>query len=67
MSTVTVYKKGKRFRVEFSRLPGQSFGPWSFAETIRDLTVSALLEPLQARDLVMDAAVKGSATSQTGR
>lgn len=61
MPTVTVRKKGKRFTLEFSRLPGKSFGPWSFEETIRDLTISALLEPLAARDLVMDAAVHGSA------
>jgi hypothetical protein len=66
MNTVTVYKTGQRFRLEFSQLPGKSFGPWGFAETVRDLTISALLEPLKARDLVMDAFSKGSATSAMG-
>lgn len=62
MDTVTVRKKGKRFTSEFSRLPGQIFGPYGFPELCRDLTVSALLTPMEARNLVMDAAVKGSAT-----
>ena len=50
-----------RYRVSFSRLPGWTFGPWDFAETIRDLTVSALLSPAAARGLVLDAHVLGSA------
>jgi hypothetical protein len=63
--TVTVTKKGERFLSSFSRLPGKSFGPYDFAEMIRDLTVSALLTPRAARDLVMDAAVGGFATTST--
>lgn len=63
MSTVTVTKKGQKFTVTFSRLPAHTFRPWGFPETIRDLTISALLTPLAARDLVMDAAVQGSATA----
>lgn len=64
-NTVTVSKYGKsRFKVSFSLLPGRSFGPWELPETIRDLTVSALLSPLDARTLVCDAAVKGSATTE---
>lgn len=65
MRTVTVTRRGKRFAVSFSALPGQSFGPWEFAETVRDLRVSALLTPMEARDLVMDAA-SGSATRPVG-
>lgn len=35
--TVTVRKKGARYTSEFSKLPGQTFGPYDFAEMIRDL------------------------------
>ncbi|MFD3923074.1 hypothetical protein [Streptomyces sp. NPDC058595] len=66
VSTVTVRKSGTRYVSEFSALPGQTFGPWAFAEMIRDLTISALLEPLAARDLVIDAALGGEATATTG-
>lgn len=65
MRTVTVTAKGSRYAVSFSALPGRSFGPWEFAETVRDLRVSALLTPMEARDLVMDAA-GGSATRAVG-
>ncbi|MFI1765347.1 hypothetical protein ACH41H_25275 [Streptomyces sp. NPDC020800] len=63
--TVTVRKTGDRYVSEFSALPGRTFGPWDFSEMIRDLKVSALLTPLAARDLVMDAAVHGTATTTT--
>jgi hypothetical protein len=68
--TVTVTRKGKstssgRYLVTFSRLPGQTFGPWDMPETVQDLRVSALLDPREARDLVLDAAVNGSATTET--
>lgn len=66
MATVTVRKCGQRFRAEFSALPGRVFGPWDMAEMIQDLTISALLPRLDARTLVMEAAVKGSATAETG-
>lgn len=59
---ITVAKRGKRFTVSFSKLPGKTFGPWDLAEMVRDLRISALLTPLQARELVMDAAIKGSAS-----
>lgn len=65
MATVTVRKRGQRFTSEFSVLPGRKFGPWDMPEMIRDLTVSALLSPMEARNLVFDAAVKGSATTET--
>lgn len=63
-NTVTVRKYGKqRYKVEFSRLPGEVFGPWDFATVVRDLTVSALLTPMQSRNLVLDAATIGSASA----
>jgi hypothetical protein len=66
MSTVTVTSPRKgRFTVTFSKLPGRTFGPWGFAETVTDLRISALLEHRETRDLVMDAAVSGSATTDT--
>ena len=68
MATVTVRRVGKkrvnaRYTSEFSALPGQTFGPFDFAEMGRDLRVSALLSPIQARNLVLDAHEKGEATS----
>jgi hypothetical protein len=66
LKTVTVTKKGKHFVSSFSPLPGRTFGPYGFAEMVRDLTVSALLSPLDARTIVCDAAVDGSATSPMG-
>ncbi|WP_185902967.1 hypothetical protein, partial [Streptomyces sp. WAC05292] len=63
--TVTVTRHGTRYVSEFSQLPGRSFGPWDMAEMIRDLTFSALLDRPAARDLVMDAHVQGSATTNT--
>jgi hypothetical protein len=62
--TVTVKKYGKRFKMSFSKLPDRVFGPYDFAETIRDLRVSALLSPVDARSLVIDATVNGAATTQ---
>lgn len=64
--TVTVTRRPcGEFVIRFSRLPGQTFGPWEFAETVRDLTVSALLEPIDARNLVIEASVHGSATTDS--
>jgi hypothetical protein len=66
MATVTVTRTGKRYKLSFSKLPGQSFGPYSSDEAIRDLRVSALLEPVAACKLVVDATIDGSATTETG-
>ena len=67
MSTVTVTRKRRnRFVVSFSDLPGHTFGPWDFAETVRDLRVSALLTPREARDLVLDADASGTARREQG-
>lgn len=64
MAAVTVsVRAGNQFVVTFSALPGREFGPWAFDEAVRDLTVSVLLEPLAARDLVLDAHTNGSATT----
>lgn len=69
--TVTVTRQGAqrvnaKYTATFSQLPGQSFGPWSMTEMIKDLRVSALLEPIEARNLVLDAHAKGSATTEMG-
>lgn len=64
--TVTVTFRRKKYWSEFSKLPGQEFGPYDFAEIVSDLRVSALLEPLEARDLVLDANANGSATTEVG-
>ena len=64
MDTVTVTATGRRYTLTFSRLPGRKFGPWPFADTVRDLRVSALLSAVAARDLVMDASVHGSVTAE---
>jgi hypothetical protein len=65
--TVTVKRYGNtRFTVEFSALPGRVFGPWGLTETILDLRVSALLDLVAARDLVLSAATGEIATTMTG-
>lgn len=71
VDTVTVTRVGKtpgryRYRLAFSKLPGREFGPYGFGEATRDLTISALLEPIDARNLVLDAAASGVATRATG-
>lgn len=63
--TVTVHWRDSRFWVTFARLPGKEWGPWGLAETVRDLTVSALLAPMDARNLALDAVERGSATTIT--
>jgi hypothetical protein len=68
--TVTVVKRRTGFplyTLAFSALHGQTFGPWAFDETVRDLTVSALLSPIDARNLVLTALICGSVTSPTAR
>lgn len=65
--TVTVTRHGAspgRYTVSFSRFPGRTFGPWDLTETTRDLVVSAGLSRPDARDLALDAAANGSATTQ---
>ncbi|MEV2239607.1 hypothetical protein [Micromonospora sp. NPDC049891] len=61
--TVTVTRHGNRYKVTFSRFPGHTFGPWDLTETIRDLTISAGLTRVDARNLALDAAANGSATA----
>jgi hypothetical protein len=65
MGTVSVTTRGPtRYVVSFSRLPGRTFGPWNAAETIRDLTVSALLSAEVARSLVHDARANGTSCTE---
>ncbi len=73
---VTVTRKGKkkpagaldaRYTVTFDTLPGKTFGPWDFAETRRDLTISALLSAPDARALVLDAWTADSASREVSR
>jgi hypothetical protein len=70
MDTVTVTKvkprKGPRVTLAFSKLSGQTFGPYPWGEAITDLTISALLSRVDARALVFDAIVVGSATREVG-
>jgi hypothetical protein len=54
--TVTVTCRRRYFTLSFSRLPGQSFGPYDFPEAAGQLRIAALLEPHEARNLVMAAA-----------
>lgn len=69
MSTVTVKKarprNGPRVTLHFSKLPGQTFGPYAWTEAVTDLTVSALLPRVEARNLVLDALIAGEATTDT--
>jgi hypothetical protein len=65
MSTVTVTCRNSWYRLTFSKLPGQEFGPWRFDETIGDLRVSTSVSHLDARDLVMEATTEGTATRET--
>ena len=62
--TVTVTYARKRWTLTFSKLPDHKpFGPYDFAEAIGQLRVGALLEPLEARNLVMDAATNEDHTA----
>ncbi|TLQ39204.1 hypothetical protein [Streptomyces marianii] len=63
--TVTVHGSNGRYTCEFSALPGRTFGPWDLIETIQELKISALLSAREARDVVFDAAVNGTATAHT--
>jgi hypothetical protein len=61
--TNTVARGLPRFTVQFSMLPDRTFGPWNFTQTVRDLTISALLTPMAARNLVLDAHAHGKASA----
>lgn len=76
MSTVTITASKSRrrfgdetsqaFKLSFSQLPGDTFGPYSFTQAISQLRIAALLSPYAARTLVLDAATRGFATAGTG-
>ncbi len=67
--TVTVRKarprNGARVTLHFSKLPGRKFGPYPWPEAITDLTISALLPRIDARNLVFEALATGEATTDT--
>lgn len=63
-NTVTVARKGKRLISWFSAIEARTFGPWEMDEMVRDLRVSALLPPLEARDLCLEALAHGHATRE---
>jgi hypothetical protein len=63
LHTVTVTCARKRYKLKFSKLPNREFGPYGFVEAIGQLRFAANLEPLAARDLVMDAAVAEDRTA----
>jgi hypothetical protein len=69
MDTVTVIRQGatvatRRYRLEFSKLAGQSFGPYGFVDAIEQLKFAAGLDPVEARNLVCDAAVGGTGRAE---
>jgi hypothetical protein len=67
--TVTVTYRRKRWYLAFSKLPDHApFGPYDLPEAIGQLRVAALLEHIDARTLVLDAAAAEdhTATAPTG-
>jgi hypothetical protein len=49
------------YTLTFSSLPGQKFGPFSFATMSRELRISTpQLSPSDVREMLLDAAVAGS-------
>lgn len=64
--TVTVTSRNSWYRMTFSVLPGEVFGPYRFDEAIRELRVSALLSAMGARNLVLEASHTGNATKEIG-
>ena len=72
MKTVTVkrvkragtYQDVAHVTLHFSSLPDRTFGPYPWPEAVTDLTVSALLSRLDARNLVLDALAVGTMTRE---
>ncbi|MET9778993.1 hypothetical protein ABZ023_32885 [Streptomyces sp. NPDC006367] len=61
VQTVTVCAVRGRYTAEFSVLPGRTFGPWDMHRMLQELR--GLLDPFEARNLVFDAAIEGTATA----
>jgi hypothetical protein len=57
---------GARYTLSFSRLPDQTFGPYSFMDARGQLIVSALLSAPDARNLILDAYANGTAEMNGG-
>ena len=53
--------QSSRFTMTISTLPGQTFGPYSFAELKGQLTVAGLLDPATIRDTIQVAWCAGTA------
>lgn len=72
MSTFTVTKNNKgtdailtaRYKITFSGSPGRELGPYSFTGTRDQLSFAGLIALTDARNVVLDAFVKGSATTE---
>lgn len=68
--TVTKSNKGTdairtaRYKITLSTLPGREFGPYSFTEARDQLSFTGLIALTDARNVVLDAFVKGSATTE---
>jgi hypothetical protein len=59
LRTVIVTCERKRYRLVFSDLPEREFGPYDFTEVIGQIRVAALLSPMEARNLVLEALESG--------
>jgi hypothetical protein len=61
--TVIIRKTGKgKLTLEFSKLPGQPFGPYPWTEAKGQLEFAADLPSPEARNAIFDALVTGEAT-----
>lgn len=69
--TVTAARVGRRkdaitaqrYTLTFSKLRSLTFGPYSFRDARAQLETGALLPPVQARNLLLDACADGEATT----
>jgi hypothetical protein len=68
--TVTKSNKGRdaiqtaRYKIALSTVPGKELGPYTFTEARDQLSFAGLIALTDARDVVLDAFVKGSATTE---
>jgi hypothetical protein len=68
LDTVTVTPYGRdKYHLEFSRLPGKTFGPYDLQEARGQLETTALLAPVEARAAVLDARALGVAVREMPR
>jgi hypothetical protein len=55
LNTVVITCARKRYRLYFSALPGEVFGPYDFGEVRAQLETGALLSPVESRTLALEA------------